>query len=41
MILRESGQFDLALRKIEENAAHVLDRIKYMEIRGYFYTFLV
>ncbi|VDN60581.1 unnamed protein product [Dracunculus medinensis] len=34
MILRESGQFDLALRKIEENAAHVLDRIKYMEIRG-------
>jgi peptide alpha-N-acetyltransferase len=34
MILRESGQLQLALEKLEENSAHIVDRLSYMEIRG-------
>uniref|UniRef100_A0A915BNH6 Acetyltransferase n=2 Tax=Parascaris univalens TaxID=6257 RepID=A0A915BNH6_PARUN len=34
MILRESGQLELALKKLEENALHIVDRVAYMETRG-------
>ncbi|CAB3402235.1 unnamed protein product [Caenorhabditis bovis] len=34
MILRESGQIDVALQKLEENAAHIVDRAVYMETRA-------
>lgn len=34
MILRESGQLELALSKLEENASQIVDRVAYMETRG-------
>ncbi|VDN31472.1 unnamed protein product [Gongylonema pulchrum] len=34
MILRESGQLELALSKLEENASQIVDRVTYMETRG-------
>ncbi|MFH4976949.1 hypothetical protein AB6A40_003658 [Gnathostoma spinigerum] len=34
MLLRESGQLELALSKLEENAAHIVDRLTYMETRA-------
>lgn len=34
MILRESGQLELALNKLEENASQIVDRVAYMETRG-------
>ncbi|VDN05705.1 unnamed protein product [Thelazia callipaeda] len=34
MILRESGQLDLALSKLEENASQIVDRVTYMETRA-------
>lgn len=34
MILRESGQIQLALTKLEENAAFIYDKLTYMEIRA-------
>lgn len=34
MILRESGQLQLALTKLEENAAFIYDKLTYMEIRA-------
>lgn len=34
MILRESGQLELALSKLEENALHIVDRVTYMETRA-------
>lgn len=36
MILRESGQLELALSKLEENAPQIVDRVAYMEARGEF-----
>lgn len=40
MILRESGHLELALSKLEENSAHIVDRVAYMETRGTFYLFM-
>ncbi|VDM38371.1 unnamed protein product [Toxocara canis] len=34
MILRESGQLEVALKKLEENSLHIVDRVAYMETRG-------
>ncbi|KAL4002715.1 NMDA receptor-regulated protein 1 family protein [Acanthocheilonema viteae] len=34
MILRESGQLELALSKLEENASQIVDRVAYMETRA-------
>ncbi|GMT19158.1 hypothetical protein PFISCL1PPCAC_10455, partial [Pristionchus fissidentatus] len=34
MILRESGQIQLALTKLEENAAFIYDKLNYLEIRA-------
>ncbi|GMR42268.1 hypothetical protein PMAYCL1PPCAC_12463, partial [Pristionchus mayeri] len=34
MILRESGQIQLALNKLEENAAFIYDKLTYLEIRA-------
>ncbi|VDP17091.1 unnamed protein product [Onchocerca flexuosa] len=34
MILRESGQLELALNKLEENASQIVDRVAYMETRA-------
>ncbi|VDO06548.1 unnamed protein product [Brugia timori] len=34
MILRESGQLELALNRLEENASQIVDRVAYMETRA-------
>ncbi|KAF8359070.1 hpo-29 [Pristionchus pacificus] len=34
MVLRESGQNQLALSKLEENSAFIYDKLTYLEIRG-------
>lgn len=40
MILRESGQLELALSKLEENASQIVDRVTYMETRGKWVRFV-
>ncbi|CAO4368453.1 unnamed protein product [Caenorhabditis nigoni] len=34
LIMREAGQPDVALQKLEENAAHIVDKVAYMETRA-------
>lgn len=34
MVLRESGQNQLALTKLEENSAFIYDKLTYLEMRG-------
>lgn len=34
LIIRESGQPDVALQKLEENSTHIVDKVSYMEARA-------
>ncbi|EGT47866.1 hypothetical protein CAEBREN_05652 [Caenorhabditis brenneri] len=34
MIMREAGQPDVALQKLEENSTHIVDKVAYMETRA-------
>lgn len=41
MILQESGQYQFALTRLEENSGQIYDRVVYMETRGFVCIFFI